>query len=177
MVETYIALDPTQVKSATDNIGTFSSYDPDIRYALKTDADYKAKVDAKAKEKIAKATSKAEARAEAKIEKANAKAEKKLETERVKLKAEYETDRVFTQSSVTKGLGEIDVIYFDNSLTTLVLLNFAILCTLMHNVKKLKTLENTEKISIFKGFSYGAEGGIRTLVWCYPQTDFESAPL
>ena len=23
----------------------------------------------------------------------------------------------------------------------------------------------------------GAEGGIRTLVWCYPQTDFESAPL
>ena len=24
---------------------------------------------------------------------------------------------------------------------------------------------------------FGAEGGIRTLVWCYPQTDFESAPL
>ena len=80
----------------------------DIRYALKTDPDYKAKVDAKAKEKIAKAKVKAEARAEAKIEKANAKAEKKLEVERTKLKAEYETDRVFTQSSVTKGLGEID---------------------------------------------------------------------
>ena len=26
-------------------------------------------------------------------------------------------------------------------------------------------------------FLFGAEGGIRTLVWCYPQTDFESAPL
>ena len=26
-------------------------------------------------------------------------------------------------------------------------------------------------------FYFGAEGGIRTLVWCYPQTDFESAPL
>ena len=26
-------------------------------------------------------------------------------------------------------------------------------------------------------FFIGAEGGIRTLVWCYPQTDFESAPL
>ena len=28
-----------------------------------------------------------------------------------------------------------------------------------------------------RGFLHGAEGGIRTLVWCYPQTDFESAPL
>ena len=24
---------------------------------------------------------------------------------------------------------------------------------------------------------FGAEGGIRTLVWCYPQTDFESVRL
>ncbi len=37
-VETYIALRPEQVKSATDNIGTFSKTNPDIRYALpKTD--------------------------------------------------------------------------------------------------------------------------------------------
>lgn len=33
-VETYIALDPTQVKSATDNIGTFDKSNPDIRYDL-----------------------------------------------------------------------------------------------------------------------------------------------
>lgn len=31
--ETYIALDPTQVKSATDNIGTFDKTNPDIRFA------------------------------------------------------------------------------------------------------------------------------------------------
>lgn len=33
-VETYIALEPEQVKSATDNIGTFSKYEKDIQYAL-----------------------------------------------------------------------------------------------------------------------------------------------
>ena len=34
--EAYIALDPTQVKSATDNIGTFDRNNPDIRYELRT---------------------------------------------------------------------------------------------------------------------------------------------
>lgn len=29
----YIAFEPTQIKSATDNIGTFDKYDPDIRYS------------------------------------------------------------------------------------------------------------------------------------------------
>ena len=33
--EAYIALDPTQVKSATDNIGTFDRNNPDIRYELR----------------------------------------------------------------------------------------------------------------------------------------------
>ena len=32
--------------------------------------------------------------------------------------------------------------------------------------KKLKTLDNAGKISIFKGFAFGAEGGIRTLSKC-----------
>ena len=32
--DAYIALDPEQVKSATDNVGTFNRYNPDIRYAL-----------------------------------------------------------------------------------------------------------------------------------------------
>ena len=32
--ETYIALDPKQVKSATDNIGTFDGTNPDIRYSI-----------------------------------------------------------------------------------------------------------------------------------------------
>lgn len=31
--DAYIALDPEQVKSATDNVGTFNRYNPDIRYA------------------------------------------------------------------------------------------------------------------------------------------------
>lgn len=34
--EAYIALDPTQVKSATDNIGTFDRNNPDIRFELRT---------------------------------------------------------------------------------------------------------------------------------------------
>ena len=37
-VETYIALDKTQVKSATENIGTFDRSNPDIRFALKKDS-------------------------------------------------------------------------------------------------------------------------------------------
>lgn len=37
-VETYIALEPTQVKSATDNIGTFNKSEPDIRYDLDPEA-------------------------------------------------------------------------------------------------------------------------------------------
>ncbi len=32
--ETFIALEPTQIKSATDNIGTFDKSNPDIRYAV-----------------------------------------------------------------------------------------------------------------------------------------------
>ena len=43
-----------------------------------------------------------------------------------------------------------------------------------------KSIKKPQK-RYFKAFSrlynFGAEGGIRTLVWCYPQTDFESAPL
>ena len=38
-VETYIALEPEQVKSATDNIGTFSKYEKDIQYALDIDSE------------------------------------------------------------------------------------------------------------------------------------------
>ena len=34
--EAYIALDPTQVKSATDNVGTFDQNNPDIRYSART---------------------------------------------------------------------------------------------------------------------------------------------
>ena len=36
--DAYIALHPEQVKSATDNIGTFDRENPDIRYSLKRDA-------------------------------------------------------------------------------------------------------------------------------------------
>ncbi|MDY4838030.1 MAG: hypothetical protein SO160_00535, partial [Lachnospiraceae bacterium] len=34
----YVVFDPTQIKSATDNIGTFDRENPDIRYSLKRDA-------------------------------------------------------------------------------------------------------------------------------------------
>lgn len=34
----YVVFDPTQIKSATDNIGTFDPENPDIRYSLKRDA-------------------------------------------------------------------------------------------------------------------------------------------
>ena len=37
-VETYIALEPDQVKSAKDNIGTYSPYESDINYALDIDS-------------------------------------------------------------------------------------------------------------------------------------------
>lgn len=37
--ETYIALDPEQVKSATENIGTFDGTNPDIRYSIDEDSD------------------------------------------------------------------------------------------------------------------------------------------
>ncbi|MBR4901683.1 MAG: hypothetical protein IKZ46_12155, partial [Victivallales bacterium] len=33
----YVAMEPNQIKSVTDNVGTFSSEDPDIRYSLVTD--------------------------------------------------------------------------------------------------------------------------------------------
>ncbi len=36
-----VAFDPTQIKSATDNIGTFSKYDNDIRYSYKAPAESK----------------------------------------------------------------------------------------------------------------------------------------
>ncbi len=41
IVETYIALESSQVKSATDNIGTFDADNPDIRYSrdIETDAE------------------------------------------------------------------------------------------------------------------------------------------
>ena len=35
-VHTYIVFNPTQIKSATDNVGTFDSDEPDIRYSLRT---------------------------------------------------------------------------------------------------------------------------------------------
>lgn len=38
-VETYIVFSPTQIKSATDNIGTFDGKNPDIRYSLSDDYD------------------------------------------------------------------------------------------------------------------------------------------
>ncbi len=112
----WVAFEPEQIKSATDNIGTFSKFDPDIRYALKTDPEYKAKVDAKAEAKVEKAKANAEARADAKIEKAKARAEakaearvekakanaearadKRIETEGARMHAEYKTDAVFSQ--------------------------------------------------------------------------------
>lgn len=36
-VDEYIAFEPTQIKSATDNVGTFDASNPDIRYSLATD--------------------------------------------------------------------------------------------------------------------------------------------
>ena len=51
-VETYIALEPTQVKSATNNIGTFDKNNPDIRYSLsKKNAGSQTKNDAETYEK------------------------------------------------------------------------------------------------------------------------------
>lgn len=42
----YIAFEPTQIKSATDNVGTFDPFNPDIRYSLKeTDEDVRKQVD------------------------------------------------------------------------------------------------------------------------------------
>ncbi len=39
--EEFIAFEPTQIKSATDNVGTFSRENPDIRFSLVTDAKVK----------------------------------------------------------------------------------------------------------------------------------------
>lgn len=39
--EEYIAFFPEQIKSATENVGTFDGKNPDIRYSLKEDADQK----------------------------------------------------------------------------------------------------------------------------------------
>ena len=39
--DAYIALDPEQVKSATDNVGTFNRNNPDIRYSQETDEEYR----------------------------------------------------------------------------------------------------------------------------------------
>ena len=39
-VDTYIVFEPTQIKSATDNIGTFDPNNPDIRYQLSTSENY-----------------------------------------------------------------------------------------------------------------------------------------
>lgn len=42
----YIAFEPTQIKSATDNVGTFDPFNPDVRYSLKeTDEDVKKQVE------------------------------------------------------------------------------------------------------------------------------------
>lgn len=38
-VTDYVVFDPTQIKSATDNIGTFDSTNPDIRYSVDDEAD------------------------------------------------------------------------------------------------------------------------------------------
>lgn len=44
--DVWIAFDPEQVKSATDNIGTYDPNDPDIRYSISADdEDYKAAVE------------------------------------------------------------------------------------------------------------------------------------
>lgn len=54
-VETFIALNPEQVKSATDNIGTFSKYEKDIRYSRKISDPYTSReLLAKALTKVAK---------------------------------------------------------------------------------------------------------------------------
>ena len=37
MVESYIVFEPNQIKSATDNIGTFDGSNPDIRYSIAED--------------------------------------------------------------------------------------------------------------------------------------------
>ena len=39
--EEFIAFEPTQIKSATDNVGTFSNENPDIRFSLVSDAKVK----------------------------------------------------------------------------------------------------------------------------------------
>ena len=38
--DAYIALHPAQIKSATDNIGTFDRKNPDIRYSRELDSEY-----------------------------------------------------------------------------------------------------------------------------------------
>lgn len=38
--ESYVAFDPEQIKSATDNIGTFDKSNPDIRYSKEIDREY-----------------------------------------------------------------------------------------------------------------------------------------
>ena len=64
---------------------------------MKNHSDYKSKIDAKANEKVAKAT-----------EKANKRADNRIETEKAKLHAEYETDAVFNQTKVNKALSSIE---------------------------------------------------------------------
>ncbi len=89
------------IPDSEEKINTFDknsskNVDSSGRSALKSDSDYKSKIEAKANEKIAKAKERAEARAE-----------KQIETEKVKLRADYETDTVFDQTSVNKSLGEV----------------------------------------------------------------------
>ena len=51
--DTYYVEDPTQIKSATDNIGTFDRKNPDIRRSLKDDADISERRNAAASKLIA----------------------------------------------------------------------------------------------------------------------------
>ena len=72
----YVVFKPTQIKSATDNIGTFDGTNPDIRYSIENDD---ADIETDASETVEDEVARIRAEAEAKIERVRAEAEAKIE--------------------------------------------------------------------------------------------------
>ena len=97
--DTYYVEGQTQIKSAENNIGTFSKYEGDINYALDIDSDENGISGAEVKKSKASGKTKAQIRAE-----------QVVENQKVRTKAEYTTDKVFSQASVKRGFDSIEAV-------------------------------------------------------------------
>ena len=107
-INTVLAFEPTQIKSATDNIGTFSKYEGDIRYALDIDSERENISGAEVKPK-AKAEPKAKAQPKAKT-KAQVRADQVVQNKKIRAEADYTTDKVFSQASVKRNFDKVEAV-------------------------------------------------------------------